>query len=145
MSLIHFKSKCCDPLTTCEDKSWALDAFPSFARDWYPAVDINEDAQQIVLKADLPGLNKDNIQVSLEGTLLSIKGERKSEEEAKEKNFYRIERSYGAFERIFDLGVVVDENKIKASYHNGVLEVIVPKPEHKAGHKIAIEDKGKSE
>lgn len=96
-------------------------------KDWLPAIDVTEEKDHFAIKADLPGLNKEDIELSAEGTVLTIKGERKHEKEDEDKNFHRIERAYGQFVRRLDLGEPIDINKVKASYKNGVLEVTVQK------------------
>ena len=82
---------------------------------WAPDVDIKETEKEIIVKADLPGMKKEDIEVSLDNDLLVIKGERKFEKEEKEKDYVRVERSYGSFYRSFNVGVPVKEDEIKAS------------------------------
>ncbi len=99
---------------------------------WVPAVDMFETDDKVVIKAELPGLEKKDISLDLQNGVLTLKGERKSENEVKEDNYYRREMSYGKFVRSFSLPVDVDAEKIKAEFKNGLLTVEVPKPE---GHK----------
>lgn len=99
---------------------------------WVPAVDMFETDDKVVIKAELPGLEKKDISLDLQNGVLTLKGERKSENEVKEENYYRREMSYGKFVRSFSLPVDVDAEKIKAEFKNGLLTVEVPKPE---GHK----------
>jgi HSP20 family protein len=94
-----------------------------------PAVDIYEEGDDLVLKADLPGLNKEDIEVKLTDDYITISGEKKKEEKVEEKNFYRYERSYGSFSRTLRLPVEVHTDKAKAKFENGVLEVRIPKTE----------------
>jgi HSP20 family protein len=101
------------------------------ARSWSPAVDVYEDDKKIVLKADLPDVEEKDIDIQVADGLLTIKGERHLESETKDKNFHRVERSYGTFSRSFGLPEGVDADKISASYKKGVLEVTVPKSEEK--------------
>lgn len=110
------------------------------AGTWFPEVDIKEDEKQITIRADLPGMKMEDIDVSIENNLITISGERKMESEEKGKDFTRIERSYGAFSRSFDLGIPVKEEEIKASYKNGVLDVVLPKAVIKEPKKIAIKE-----
>jgi len=99
---------------------------------WTPSIDVYHDAGKLVVKADLPGLSKEDIDVSVVDNRLTIKGERKKETEAKEENYHRVERLYGTFERTFQLPATVDAGKIEATYKDGVLEVALPeKPEAK--------------
>ena len=109
------------------------------AQAWYPAVDVTESKDAVSIKADLPGLRKEDIQLSVDGNILTIRGERKYENEEKKKDYHRIERSYGVFERRVDLGSRVDQSKIKAKYNNGVLEVALPKTEESQTKQITIE------
>lgn len=96
---------------------------------FYPALDVIEEKEQYILKADLPGFNKEDIKVSVENGVLTIEGERKSETEHQDKQVHRIERTYGRFVRSLNLGTSVDNSKIRASYKDGVLQLIVPKSE----------------
>jgi HSP20 family protein len=95
----------------------------------YPALDVVEDKEQYVIKADLPGINKEDIKVSVENGILTIEGERKSETEHKDKQVHRFERSYGRFVRSLNLGTTVDNSKIRANYKDGVLQLTIPKIE----------------
>lgn len=94
---------------------------------WSPAVDIEEDDKAITIKADLPEVEKKDIDVSVENGTLTIRGERKREHEEKKKNFHRMERSYGSYMRSFALPDYVDKEKIEAEAKNGVLTVTLPK------------------
>jgi HSP20 family protein len=99
---------------------------------WMPRVDIYEDGTEIVVKAELPGVNKDDISIALEGDELVLKGERKSEKEVKEDHYYRMERQYGSFARRLPVPAGTTAAAIKASFKDGVLEVRMPKgPEPK--------------
>ena len=94
-----------------------------------PSVDLYEEKDDIVVKVELPGMEKDNIEVNLTDNRLTIKGEKKKEEEVKKENYYRSERSYGSFIRAVELPRDVQADKIKAVFKNGVLEVRLPKTE----------------
>jgi len=96
---------------------------------WAPDMDIKETDNEIMLKADLPGMKMEDINVSIEEGRLNISGERKMEKEEKGKDFVRVERAYGSFSRSFTLGIPVKEDEVKASYRDGVLEVTIPKVE----------------
>lgn len=96
---------------------------------WAPAVDIVDEKDQIKVKADLPGMKKEEIEVNFENDVLTIKGEKKEGKEIKEKDFVRSERYYGAFHRAFSLPAGVDAAKINAAYKDGVLEITLPKKE----------------
>ena len=100
------------------------------SRPWSPAVDIYETENELVLKADVPEVDPKNIGIQLENGTLTLKGERKFEEQKNgQKGFHRIERSYGTFVRAFSLPETVDGEKVKADYRNGVLTVMLPKKE----------------
>ena len=98
-----------------------------FSGAWTPPVDIYETDEALVMKAELPGFSKDDISIELKENTLVIKGERKHEDEVKEGNYHRMERSYGAFQRAFMLPMTVDQEKVKASYNDGILELRLPK------------------
>ncbi|MFQ5722935.1 MAG: Hsp20/alpha crystallin family protein [Terriglobia bacterium] len=107
---------------------------------WSPAVDIVESDNDIVLRADLPGLDPKQLEVSVQDGTLTLKGERKFERDVKEDNYRRVERAYGSFMRSFALPQWVDPDKVDAQYRNGVLEVKLPKrPESKPKQiKVAV-------
>jgi HSP20 family protein len=94
---------------------------------WAPAVDIYDTENELVLKADLPDVNENGLDIRIENNILTIKGERKFEEKVKEDSYLRIERAYGSFSRSFSLPSTVDSGSIKADYKNGVLTVELPK------------------
>jgi HSP20 family protein len=108
---------------------------------WAPDVDIKETEKEVQIKADLPGMKLEDIDVSVDENQLIIKGERKTEKEEKGKDYIRVERSYGSFYRSFNIGVPVKADEIKASYKNGVLEINLPKTEVKKPKKIEISSK----
>ena len=98
----------------------------------YPVVDIYEKKESIVLKAEIPGLNKSDFSVTVKENILTIKGEKKQENDVDEDRFHRVERTYGSFQRSFTLPKTVDQEKLEAEYKNGVLVVTLPKvPEAK--------------
>lgn len=98
-------------------------------RPWAPSVDIFETDNELVLKADIPGVDQKDIDIRLENGTLSLKGERKFEREEKNKGFHRLERSYGSFVRYFTVPETVDSENVKADFQNGVLTVTLPKKE----------------
>ena len=103
-----------------------------------PAVDLYEEKDDIVVKADLPGMDKDNIEVNLSGNRLTIKGEKKQEEEVKKEGYYRSERSYGSFVRTLELPREVQTDKVKAAFKNGILEIRLPKTEESKKKEIQV-------
>lgn len=96
---------------------------------WAPAVDIYEDDKAITLKVEVPDMEEKDLDVRVEEGHLTIRGERKFENEEKKENFHRIERRYGSFERTFALPDTVDADKVSAKYDKGVLKVVAPKVE----------------
>jgi HSP20 family protein len=99
---------------------------PEQKENWIPAVDILEKEGNLILRAELPGMNEKNIDLKLEGNTLTIKGERKIDKEDKKNNYHRVESFYGSFTRSFRLPETVDLDKISADYKNGVLTVTIP-------------------
>lgn len=112
-----------------------------FARDWNPAVDILENNDQFVLKAEIPGMTKDDVKITLENNVLTIRGEKKNETEKKEGDFHRIERSYGSFERSFTVPGTIKVNEIDAQYKDGVLTLTLPKAEEAKPKSIEVKVK----
>jgi len=103
-----------------------------------PAVDVFEEKDDIVVKAELPGIERDNIEVNLADHHLTIKGEKRKEEEVKQEHYYRSERSYGSFMRTVDLPKDVHADKVKANFKNGILEVRLPKTEEAKAKEIRV-------
>jgi HSP20 family protein len=99
------------------------------ARPWSPAVDIVESENELVLKADLPAVNPEAVEIQIENGTLTLQGERKFEQEKNGRGYHRIERSYGSFKRAFSLPETVDADQVKADYKAGVLTVTLPKKE----------------
>jgi len=106
---------------------------------WIPTADLSETPEEFILRAELPGIKQEDVDITLTDDTVSIKGERKKEEEVKGENYIRLERSYGSFYRSFKLSTPVDADKVKASYKDGVLEVRLPKTEKVKPKKIKIE------
>ena len=108
-------------------------------RPWAPAVDIFETENELLLKADLPGIDMKDIDIQLENGTLALRGQRKFENETKEGGFHRVERSYGTFGRYFTLPDTVDPEHVKADYKNGVLTVKLPKKELAKPRQIKVD------
>lgn len=126
MSLTH------DPFNSLrlfEDAVTRMLSEPRTSRPWSPAVDIVETENELVVKADLPDVQLEDIDVRVENGTLSLKGERKFEKDSADKGYHRIERSYGSFVRSFTVPSSVDTEKVSADYKNGVLTVTLPKKE----------------
>jgi HSP20 family protein len=105
---------------------------------WTPAVDIYEHDGNIVLKAELPGIDPKDVDIRVENNVLTLRGERKVDTEVKKESYHRVERAYGAFSRAFTLPNVVDTDKIKAEYKDGVLRVTLPQREEAKPKQISI-------
>jgi HSP20 family protein len=105
---------------------------------WTPLCDIYEEGDNIVVKAELPGLDRNDIDVQVENNILTLRGERKRENEVKSENLFRTERYYGSFTRSFTLPVTVDTEKIRAEYKDGVLLLTMPKVEEAKPRKIKV-------
>ena len=111
----------------------------SFERgEWMPAIDMSETDKEISVHTEIPGMDAKDIDISLNGRVLTIKGEKKQEQEEKEKNYHRIERRYGSFSRSFELPADVDANNVNATYENGVLALSLPKTKEQSVKKIEI-------
>lgn len=106
---------------------------------WSPAVDIYETDENIVLKAELPGIERKEVSVEVKDNTLILKGERKREKEVTEENYHRIERSYGSFMRSFTIPVSVRQEQVKAKFKDGVLEVTLPKAEVSKPKQVKVE------
>jgi HSP20 family protein len=116
-------------------------AFPAWSdkeRGWAPSVDMIDEKDEIVVKADLPGIDEKDIEVTVQDGSLVIRGERKTEKEEKKDDYYYAERSYGAFLRSLPLPAHVEAERVKASFKKGVLEVHLPKAKEAKGRKIEI-------
>ena len=137
-----------------EMERWFEEAFrrPFFGQSWMPrlkfsdmageitpAVDIFEDGSQVVVKAEIPGMMKEDIEVNLSQDTVTISGHKKEEEQVEKKDFYRLERSYGAFTRKLRLPAEVQPDKAKATFKNGVLEVRIPKSPTATVQKVSID------
>jgi HSP20 family protein len=117
--------------TNSED-DWALGG------SWAPAVDIYEQDGSIVLKAEVPGMDAKDVEIRVENNVLTLRGERKFDNEVKKDSYHRVERAYGSFTRSFTLPNVVDTEKIKADYRDGVLRVSLPTKEEAKPRQISI-------
>jgi HSP20 family protein len=114
------------------EDDWALGG------SWAPAVDIYEQDGNIVMKAELPGIDPKDVDIRLENNTLTLRGERKLDKDVKRDNYHRVERAYGAFSRSFTLPTMVDQGNIKAEFKDGVLRVVLPKREEAKPRQIQI-------
>lgn len=106
--------------------------------EWMPALDVSETKDSLIIKAEVPGMKPEDIDISLSGDLLTIKGEKKQKTEEKKESFHRIETRYGAFSRTIRVPVSVNSDKIEASYDKGVLKIVLPKKEEIKAKQIEI-------
>src|SRR6188472_97930 len=107
-------------------------------RRWMPAMDLVESGDHFVLRADLPGMSEDDVNIEFEDGTLTVSGERKAEHEESNEGFHRVERSFSSFSRSLTLPQGIDPEAVTASFDNGVLEIRIPKPEQRKPRKIAI-------
>lgn len=105
---------------------------------WFPPVDIFEENDQVILRAEVPGVSRDDIDVQVENGTITLRGEKKQEKQAGSDETYRLERFYGSFSRSFVLPTSIDPEGIKATYRDGVLEVVLPKAEEAKPKKIKV-------
>ena len=119
------------PSTSRRDEEMSLGS-------WLPPVDIAEEKDRILLTAELPGFKADDIEIQMEGGVLTLRGERKFEEEKDGKSYHRVERSYGQFVRSFTLPNNVDRDRIRADFRDGLLEIELPKREEAKPRQIPI-------
>lgn len=132
------------PLSRLRDQLNQIFEQPDFAMSdllgggWLPAVDVLDDRNKLTVKAELPGFKREDLDVSVHDNQLIISGERKSEEEKKDGEFYRSERFYGKFHRSIPLPATVDTGKIEARYRDGVLTVTLPKSEQAKAKQIEV-------
>jgi HSP20 family protein len=125
-----------------QEDMWKEDSSSELARShWSPSTDIFETKNEFVFKLEVPGMNKDDIEIEFNKDMLTIKGEKKQEKEIKDEDYHRIERCNGSFSRSFNLPKNVDEKKIDASMKDGVLELRLPKMEEAKPKAIPIKIK----
>jgi HSP20 family protein len=108
------------------------------ARRWVPAMDLVETQDALVLNADLPGLDRDDVSIEVKNNVLTVSGKRDAEHTEKADGYYRVERAFGSFSRSLALPQGVDPDRVQANFEKGVLEVTIPKPEERKPHRIEI-------
>ncbi len=106
---------------------------------WSPPVDITENDDNLVVTVEIPGMTKEDVKITLQDNVLTIRGEKKQEMEKKDANYHRVERSYGSFTRSFSLPTAVEGEKIKAQYKDGLLKITLPKAEQAKSKEIPID------
>jgi HSP20 family protein len=107
-------------------------------RRWVPAMDLVETDSEFVLRADLPGLSEKDVNIEIEGDVLTVSGERRAEHEQSKEGYYRVERSFGSFSRSLTLPEGIDAERVHARFENGVLEIRVPKPAERQPRRVSI-------
>ena len=131
-------------LDTLPDVNRVFDAFfgertaNGSSRRWVPAIDLVETDDHFVLRVDLPGLDKDDVEIEVKDGLLTVSGERKAEHEERKDGYHRVERAYGSFSRSLSLPQGVDADQVQAHFDKGVLEVRIPKPAERKPHRVQI-------
>ena len=125
-----------------EPFGWSTESelWDAFSTEWFPRIDIKDMDNHYAIRADIPGVNPKEIEISMDNNVLTIKGEKETKTEEKKEDFLRVERSKGAFMRRFSLPESVNSEKIKAKSKHGVLEITIPKVEHHGSQKIRIEE-----
>ena len=111
---------------------------PFSEKSWYPSVDVSEGKRDVVVKAEIPGVDKEGIDISLDGRLLAIRGEKKHEREESDEHYHRVESSFGIFKRVIELPADIDKNEVDAKYKNGVLKIRLKKAKSADTKKIEI-------
>lgn len=114
--------------------------WPVWGRGRWPAIDIAENENEFMVKAEVPGCKADDIDISVHGNMLTISGEKKQQKEEKEKGYYHVERSYGSFSRNLNLAADVDPDKIEATCKDGILSIKLPKTEKSKAVKVKIKE-----
>jgi HSP20 family protein len=132
--LTHYRNRSGASLTRAFERS----SDESSITTWAPAVDIFETEHELVVKADLPDIKPEELDIRVENNILKIRGERKFEKKVNENNYLRVERSYGSFSRSFSLANTVNTEAIKAEYKNGVLTLTIPKREEAKPKQIKV-------
>jgi HSP20 family protein len=106
---------------------------------WAPAIDLTESETEFKMMVELPGMTKDDVKITLNDNMVTLRGEKKASDESKKENWLQVERTYGAFERSFQLSSLVDKTKVNAKFENGVLTVTLPKSEDSRPREISID------
>ena len=146
MELVRWRPRRYVPAISSDVDKMFDDLMQSWARPsslselgWSPSIDVCEKDGEILVSAEVPGIDPKDIDISVDGNRLVISGEKRQEEEEQDKNYYRVERSYGSFRRSFSLPSNADADNIKASSKDGVLSVRIPKRNDEIGKKVEIE------
>ncbi|CAN5164997.1 Hsp20/alpha crystallin family protein [soil metagenome] len=111
-------------------------------REWFPRTDVSETADHLTLRLEIPGIRREDLKISVENNMLTVRGEKKQETSSEDEIFYRGERAYGAFERSFSLPSPVNRDEVGASLQEGILTIRLPRREEAKAREIAIEGNG---
>ena len=130
-----------DPISKMLDRLWEGVNWTPFEGRHYPPLELTESDESVVVKAELPGLKPEDIELSVEGNSLTIRGEKKESSEKKEENYYHTERYYGSFCRVVALPSEVNTEKVTADFDNGVLAVTLPKVEESQRKRVEVKSK----
>jgi len=117
---------------------WGASPVTAGEGGWVPSVDVSETDKDVIVKAEIPGMDPKDIDISVDGNRLTLRGERKHEHEEKGENYHRVERSYGAFSRAIGLPAEVDRGKAEAAYKDGVLKVKLAKTKESSTKRIEV-------
>ena len=121
------------------DELWSRSRTGSRAGAWFPSVDLSENEVEFRVVAELPGLSKDDLKITLNDDVMTLRGEKRAEVRSEKETWHHVERTYGTFERSFRLSVPVDKEKISAKFEKGVLRVVLPKSEESRPREIGID------
>ncbi len=133
-----FRGTLQDQFSRLFNEAWERNPQDASLSTWAPAVDIYETEHELVVKADVPDINPEELDIRVENNILTIRGERKFEKKVNEENYLRVERTYGSFSRSFSLANTVNSEAIKADYSNGVLTLSIPKREEAKPKQIKV-------
>ena len=127
-----------DEMNELVNRFWSSTSEPFGLAEWSPAVDVSETDTDVLVHAEIPGIDPENLDISIAGDVLTLRGEKKESQEAHGRNYQRVERRYGAFTRSLTLPAAVDAENVSATAHAGVLEVRLPKREDARARRVSI-------
>lgn len=128
-----------DEINRAFDEAWRGRSHPAAAGMWWPAVDLTENKNEFKVVAELPGMKREDVKIALTENVLTVRGEKRARKEEENESWHQVERSYGSFERSFQLTCPVEPGKVKARFEDGVLTVTLPKSEASKPREIDIE------
>lgn len=128
-----------DEVNRLFDDMWRRSRLGADGGSWLPAVDVIENESEFKLLAELPGMVREDVKITLNDNVVTLRGEKKAQTEGTKGNWHHVERSYGAFERSFQLSAPVDKTKVKATFDAGILTILLPKSEESRPREISID------